>query len=161
MRTLTRLVFLAACCTTGMLASTPAQAGRNLGIEPAHAPTPPHTDIPTMSMNERRQAIAEGDLPELLLAKPYPKSGRHFATRWYDERGQVYRSREVAMVLRAAENANINHHILWRQVCVLATPSSFGASLLLAGDQLSLGVQHYNLQQAASVRSDSDGTADR
>ncbi len=83
---------------------------------------------------------------------PYTRSGRHFATRWYDERGQVYRSREVAMVLRTADNANIAHHLLWRQWFILSSVGTFGAGLLFAGDQLGLGVQHYNYQQAAAVR---------
>ena len=83
---------------------------------------------------------------------PYTRSGRHFATRWYDERGRVYRSREVAMVLRTADNANIDHHLLWRQWFILASVGTFGAGLLFAGEQLGLGVQHDNDQQAAAVR---------
>jgi len=133
-----------------------ARARRTLGIVPAHAPAPPQVDDPTMSMDERRRILAEGDRPEFLLAMPYTSSGRHFATRWYDERGQVYRSREVAMVLRTADNGNIDHHLQWRQSFLLTTVPTFGVGLLLAGDQLGLGVQHYNYQQAAAVRTKAD-----
>jgi hypothetical protein len=109
-----------------------------------------------MSLDERKRLLAQGDRPELLLSMPYTNSGRHFATRWYDERGQVYRSREVAMVLRSAHNPNIDHHLQWRQWFILSTAGTFGAGLLLAGDQLGLGVQYYNYQQAAAVRTTAD-----
>ena len=147
-------LWLAPLMALGWTLATPADARtrRSLGIVPAHAPAPPQSDEPSLSMDERRKRLAEGDRPELLLAMPYTSSGRHFATRWYDERGQVYRSREVAMVLRTAENPNIDHHLQWRQWFVLSSFGSFGAGLLLAGDQLGLGVQHYNYQQAAAVR---------
>ena len=137
------------------LSSAPAQAKRHLGIAPEAAPPPPAAGYPTMSLNDRRRAVAEGDLPEFLLPVTYRRGGLHFATRWYDERGQLYRSREVAMVLRAAEDPNVDHHIAWRQrfVAVGAIPLFFGTPLLLAGDQLALGVETYNYRQAAAVRS--------
>ena len=60
--------------------------------------------------------------------------------------------------------ANIDHHMAWRQrfVAVGAIPLLFGTPLLLAGDQLALGVETYNYVQANAVREASqagDGTA--
>ena len=119
----------------------------------------PTTTVPTLSMDARRKAIAEGELPEMLIAMPYKSSGRHFATRWYDEKGNVYRSREAAMIVRAIEDPNVDHRLQWRQWFVLASPAGFGTPLLLAGDQLGLAVQHYNYHQAAAVRAASGDAA--
>jgi len=152
-----QLLFSFSACL-GLLASTSmgatAEAGRHLGIPPEAAPAPPTDKTPTMSLNQRRRKVADGDLPEMLLPVPYTASGWHFSTRWYDENGQVYRSREVAMVLRAAEAPQVDHHLQWRQYLVAASvlPVTFGLPLLAAGDQLALGVENFNYHQAAAVR---------
>jgi hypothetical protein len=152
-----RLV-LTALATASLAASaaTPgsAHAGRFLGISPEQAPAAPTATEPTMSISERRKAVIEGDLPEFLLPVTYPDGGLHFSRRWYDDRGQVYRSREVAIVLRSVGNPNVDHHLKWRQVFVAASATPFlaGTPLLLAGDQLALGVENYNYQRAQDIR---------
>jgi len=137
-----------------------AEPVRSLGVTVSDAPSPPAFDSPSMSLEDRRRAIADGDLPEVLLPMSFNR-GRHFDTRWYDERGQVYRSREVAMVLRAVENPEIDHHMEWRQrmVGLAVVPVLFGTPLLFAGDQLSLGVENYNIHRAAQIRKAAVATA--
>ncbi len=62
------------------------------------------------------------------------------------------------MMLRTADNANIDHHQLWRQWFILSSVGTFGAGLFSAGDLLRLGVQHHNDQQAAAVRTTARST---
>ncbi len=57
-----RLIALLVCVgITG--SSAEARTRRSLGIVPAHAPAPPQVEVPTMSMDERRRLLAEGDRP--------------------------------------------------------------------------------------------------
>lgn len=70
-------------------------------------PDAPTSRVPTMSVAERKAAIANGELPELILPFRNPSNGRPSGYRYYTAEGEVLRGREVVLVLRASPAADL------------------------------------------------------